>query len=243
MRDVIVIGGGCWGYHHVSRLLRARDTGLTQFRHLLVVDHALETRVKDELGTHPDVRHIHAEWDQFLRGFIEDADDEADGTSGDHIIPAPLAPHLFQHWLLHALTVQLAPRTVRSEPVRHTFEQPFVKLGQDGALYFSFADWLCPAACTEPERCPATRGPRTWEQSRFLRAQAQAWPDVSALIVLVCEQIALGVASVSVRQLRAEREQVLTLARARQTPLTILIATVSACHGAMGQIEIQAPLA
>src|SRR2546429_172289 len=50
MRDVIVIGGGCYGTVYARQLAEAKDKGRAAYRRVIVVDRDARCRAKDELG-------------------------------------------------------------------------------------------------------------------------------------------------------------------------------------------------
>src|SRR5438034_778366 len=50
MRDVIVIGGGCYGTFYARQLAKAKDKGRAAYRRVIVVDRDARCRAKGELG-------------------------------------------------------------------------------------------------------------------------------------------------------------------------------------------------
>jgi hypothetical protein len=235
--SLIVIGGGCYGHLHATRLLTANRRGQIAFDRVVIVDREETHKARRAIGDRPDVRYVAADWDAFLREYLADPD----ATADDHLVPAPLAPHLLANWLLAALQADLPTRSVRWETVTHTVDQPYARHGRDGAFYVSFADWICPVECTEPAICPAIRSPRTWEQAAFLRERLGGDPAVADLAIFVCRLLTGGIGTVPVAELHAARARFRALAEARpDTPLTCLVATVSACHGAIAQLAIGA---
>jgi hypothetical protein len=236
LRQLIVIGGGCYGRLHATRLLAAKDRGRIAFERLVVVDRSSLHAAREAVGDRPDVTYVTADWDAFLATHLADAA----STRDDHLVPAPLAPHLLANWLERALREDLPQRTVAPERVSHTFDQPYARHGADGAFYFSFADWVCPVSCTEPATCPAIRAPRTWEQADFLAAFVAGRPDVAGLATFVCRQLTSAIGTVAVSELHAARAHLRAAAEASpDAPLTFLVATVSACHGALGQLAVR----
>ena len=235
MRHLIVIGGGCYGRLHATRLLAAKDRGLIAFERLLVVDREARHLAYEAVGDRADVDYVTADWGAFLKAYMA-----ASAVADDHVVPAPLAPHLLADWLEAALREDLPGRTVASERVSHTFDQPYARHGADGCFYFSFADWTCPVSCTEPATCPAIRAPRTWEQARFLRELVQGNAAIAGLATFECRQLTSAIGTVAVGELLAARERLRAAAEARPAePLTFLVATVSACHGAIGQLGVR----
>src|SRR5438876_162725 len=50
MRDVVVIGGGCYGTFYAGQLAKARERGKAHFRRVVVVDRDPACRARAELG-------------------------------------------------------------------------------------------------------------------------------------------------------------------------------------------------
>ncbi|MEP7105622.1 MAG: hypothetical protein ABI838_07230, partial [Chloroflexota bacterium] len=125
--DFAVIGGGEFGTYHARQLLKAgagrvlvvdRDPGCAAFRTLT--------------GIEPVV----AEWSPFLVEWLETA------RPDDHLVPAPLAPHLLWQWLAEASDLGPCP------PPRG-WRLPYEVAGAAGEVFLSAAAWMCPATCVE----------------------------------------------------------------------------------------------
>lgn len=227
-RTIVVIGGGWWGHLHATRLLTARERGKSAFRRLLVVDRLVDHAVKRALGGHPDVTLAVGDWDAFLAGWIGRA-----SAPGDLIVPAPIAPHLFFNWLVGRLRSD-APCDVAVEPVSDALGTPFDLAGDQGERFGSFAEWRCPVSCLEPAVCPAIRRPRTWEMAEHLTGR---WPASDVLEVFVARHHAWGIATVPVESLWEASGRLKGHVEARAA-FTLRVATVSACHGVVGQARV-----
>lgn len=228
-KSIVVIGGGCWGHQHASHLLKAKAKGKTAFRRLIVVDRNAEHQVSREIGERPDVTVVQADWGSFLTGYVPVA------GPGDLLVPAPIAPHLIFDWLLERLAGQIGARCERvPAPAVGT---PFDRGGANGERFISFAEWRCPASCLEPAICPAIRAPRTWEVADTLQGQVDR---VDSIELFVARHHAWGIATIPFATMvdavgRLERWQV------TGRPSTHRIATVSACHGIVGQFVLHPP--
>lgn len=75
LRDIAVIGGGCYGTFYAGQLAQALDRGKLSYRRVLVVDHDPGCRATRELPPRADRRVIAEDWDQFLDRFLV-VDDE-----------------------------------------------------------------------------------------------------------------------------------------------------------------------
>src|SRR6266480_727710 len=54
MRDVAVVGGGCYGTFYAGQLAKAKERGKARFRRVVVVDRDRACRARLELGETPD---------------------------------------------------------------------------------------------------------------------------------------------------------------------------------------------
>src|SRR6266446_2109382 len=100
MRDVAVVGGGCYGTFYAGQLVRAKERGKARFRRVVVVDRDPACRARVELGEAPDRVFVAREWDDYFRELLGGATPAAAGEPRDYIVPSPLMPHLMFQWLL-----------------------------------------------------------------------------------------------------------------------------------------------
>ena len=54
MRDVVVIGGGCYGTFYAAQLSKALTKGKARFRKVIVVDRDPRCRARLQLGAAPE---------------------------------------------------------------------------------------------------------------------------------------------------------------------------------------------
>lgn len=239
---IVVVGGGCYGSYYVRQLLRARERGALAWRRVIVVDRdpacMVSARVvrAAELQGAGEVEVVVADWAAFFDTWL-------DGTAraGDAIVPSPLMPHLFFHWLERRARRRWPARRVARESPDEQPGIPWQRVGDDGTRYVSFAEWICPVNCVEPNTCPHTRGPRDWSMPVALArrdsvaAASAAPPTVTALFR--CIHRAYGVGMIDV-------DEVLSAARALDTlgsagDVRLLVGTVSHCHGALGTLIVE----
>ncbi len=74
MRDVIVIGGGCYGTFYARQLAKAKDKGRAAYRRVIVVDRDPRCRAKVELGEAVDRAFVTREWGAYLAEYLGDAE-------------------------------------------------------------------------------------------------------------------------------------------------------------------------
>src|SRR5262245_33904403 len=98
-----VIGGGWFGTYHARQLLKAVRSGRLAGHRVMVVDRDPGCRAASELaGAGTAALLVAAEWQDFLSEWLPGAGPE------DHVVPAPLAPHLLWGWLAGELGAEPA---------------------------------------------------------------------------------------------------------------------------------------
>ena len=216
---LVVVGGGCYGSYHTRQLVKALRAARLPDQRVLVVDHDQECRAASEFEGAAEVTLLTADWGQFLRGWLAD-----EARPEDHVIPAPLAPHLLWEWLAAELGAERLPPPVGW---RLPYEQP----GRAGELYLSAAAWTCPATCVEPAHCPVLHAPRDWELADLIEQRATLLGYRPA--VFRCLHLAHGVGGVRAGDLLAARQEAASGER-------VLVATSSRCHAAVGALRVRA---
>jgi hypothetical protein len=148
-------------------------------------------------------------------------------------------PHLMADWLASRATLRWPDRAVRMEPLLAAPEVPWQRAGEDGTHYVSFAEWMCPINCIEPERCPHTRGPRSWSLPIAVREYVDAEHSRGrALEALVfhCTHRTFGVGMIDVADV-VDADAAIARGGAHRSA-SFLIGTVSHCHGALRRLAI-----
>lgn len=192
-----VIGGEAAGDFHARQLRRAVAAGAIDGEVLLV----------------------ERDWAGFLRDWLAGASPE------DHLVPAPMAPHLLWEWLADVVGAEPA------EPPAG-WRLPFETAGPPGVRFLSAAGWTCPATCVEPAHCPAIHAPRDWDLAELIeeRAAEAGWEAA----VFRCLHLTHGVGTVPVGSLLAARDRVSRLPAGTR----VLVATSSRCHAAVGGLRV-----
>src|SRR5205814_182637 len=70
MRDVSVIGGGCYGTFYAGQLAKAKQRGRADYRRVVVVDRDPACRARAELGEAPDRRFVTRDWRAYFAGSL-----------------------------------------------------------------------------------------------------------------------------------------------------------------------------
>ncbi|HKG32563.1 MAG TPA: hypothetical protein VKB22_02405 [Gemmatimonadales bacterium] len=239
-RDVVIVGGGCYGTFYTGQLLRAAERGRARFRRLLVVDRDPQCRVAREIGATERVTLVVQDWGEFFDRYLADAGSGPESAPGDAIVPSPLMPHLMYEWLVRQARRRWPARTVETTAVPAGPGTPYDVTAPDGTRYVSYADWICPTHCIEPAVCPVIRAPRTWEMADALAAVARKLDrsrPTTGPILFVCEHRVYGVGMFDVAEV-VEGDAAVATAGAKGTPIDVLVGTVSSCHGAVNLLHL-----
>jgi hypothetical protein len=236
--DVVIVGGGCYGSFYAGQLLRARERGSATWRRLLVVDRDPGCRCAAELASAEGTELVVEEWGAFFDRYLAGAAPASDPP--DAIVPSPLMPHLMYEWLLRRARARWPGRLVEPRPVPLGPGTPYDVQAPDGTRYVSFADWLCPTHCIEPAICPVIRAPRTWEMGDAMEAlvrRLDAVRPTAGPVVFTCRHRVYGVGMFDVGTV-LEGDRVVAEAGRSTGAVDILVATVSACHGAASLLHL-----
>jgi hypothetical protein len=245
MRDVVVVGGGCYGSFYAAQLAKAKERGRAGFRRVVVVDRDPACRARRELGDAADRAFVVRDWSAYFREFLGAAAPVRSGDPQDYIVPSPLMPHLMFEWVLARARERWPGRTVDVGPVPDTMDTPYDRAAPapDHTRYVSFADWICPTHCIEPTICPAIGDTRTWEMGDAVRALAgrlhAAGLPVQGPALFVCRHHVFGVGTFAVEAVLAG-DAIVRAAGEPGTAAAVLVGTISACHGAVNLLTIGA---
>jgi len=237
MRDVVIVGGGCYGTFYAAQLAKARDKKRAAFRRVIVVDKDPDCRARRTLPPSPDVEFVTRDWHDFFGTYL----DSAESGVGDHIVPSPHMPHLMFEWVLERARARWPARTVEVAPVPGQPGTPYDRSAADLTRYVSFADWICPAHCVEPATCPAIGAPRDWEMSTAIEAMADTLRKgglpVAGPALFVCKHHVFGVGTFAVDAVLAG-DRLVAETGARGSAADVLIGTISSCHGALNLLRL-----
>jgi len=148
-------------------------------------------------------------------------------------------------WVLARARRRWPGRAVTVAPVPGTLGTPYDRTAAppDRTRYVSFADWICPTHCIEPALCPAIGAPRTWEMGDALRALAERLRRDGRLVagpaLFVCKHHVFGVGTFAVEAVLAG-DRLVAEAGASGELATVLVGTISSCHGAVNLVSLGA---
>ena len=239
-RDVVIVGGGCYGTFYAGQLERARERGKAVYRRLLIVDRDPECQFARELGDDESRELVVREWGDFFDGYLEHVVPPPPAEPGDTIVPSPLMPHLMYQWLVRRAQARWPHRLIETRPVGRGPGTPYDVSAPDGSRYVSYADWTCPTHCIEPAICPIIRAPRTWEMSEAMEALTRDLDSsrpTAGPVLFVCEHRVYGVGMFEVAAVIGG-DVVVAEAGSAQSPVDVLVGTVSSCHGAVNLLHL-----
>ena len=243
MRDVVVVGGGCYGTFYAGQLARAREKGKAAFRRVVVVDRDAGCRARRELPPAADREYVIAEWSAFFDEYLGNARPAGPDAAGDFIVPSPHMPHLMFEWVLRRARARWPGRAVDVEAVPGALDTPYDRTAPDRTRYVSYADWICPTHCVEPATCPALGAPRTWEMGDAVRALGDRLTSPARPVfgpaLFVCKHHVFGVGTFAVDQVLGGDDLVARAGRDGR-PAAVLVGTVSSCHGALNLLALGA---
>jgi hypothetical protein len=239
LRDVVIVGGGCYGTFYAGQLIRAAERGKTRYRRVLVVDRDPSCRFATEIGAASDRELVVGDWGEFFDRWLDRPGDPTAGA-GDAIVPSPLMPHLMYEWLVRRARQRWPGRSVEPHPLTGPVGTPYDTAGPDGTRYVSYADWLCPTHCVEPATCPVIRAPRTWEMSEAMEELAgrlRRSAPTAGPALFVCRHRVYGVGMFDAAAV-LDGDRLVAEAGAGPGAVDILVGTVSGCHGAVSLLRL-----
>jgi hypothetical protein len=239
-RDIVIVGGGCYGTFYAGQLERAHARGRVSYRQLLVVDRDPNCQLSRELDDDPRRQLVVREWGGFFDDYLTGTSRPDTDSPADAIVPSPLMPHLMYEWLVRRARTRWPGRMIETRPLPLGPGTPYDTSAPDGTRYISFADWICPTHCIEPAICPVIRGPRTWEMADAMETLARRLElsaPTAGPVLFVCEHRVFGVGMFDVGAVLAGDATVASAGQER-SPVDVLVGTVSKCHGAVNLLHL-----
>ncbi len=235
---IVIIGGGCYGSWYAQQLQRAAVAGALHAREVVVVDRNPECRVAQRMAeaAYPalNLRLETTTWDAYLMTWLAAG---VDALANDAMVPSPLMPHLCLDWLMARTRERWPEARMSVEPLPAPPPMPWERAAPDGRHYVSFATWMCPVNCIEPERCPETRDVRWWSMPPALEAfVAGQQGALDGSFIFHCTHRRFGVGMIDAQQIAAADDAL--AAAVGEAPKRFLVGTVSHCHGALGVLAV-----
>lgn len=234
---IVVIGGGCYGSWYTQQLTRAIRRGALEAREIVVVDRDPDCLVAGRLAAgryaEAPVQVVVSAWADYLHHWL---DGGASAVAEDVMVPSPLMPHLCLDWLLERAATRWPGRAMHVRPLPATPPVPWQRAAPDGRHYVSFATWTCPVNCIEPAKCPATRDVRDWSMPVTITRFTETEPSVRGAAIFHCEHRTYGVGMIAAAAIVNADQQLASWGA--DGPCTMLVGTVSHCHGALGLLAL-----
>ncbi|MBF6614234.1 MAG: hypothetical protein IVW55_14000 [Chloroflexi bacterium] len=237
----IVFGGGCFGTHHVRHIEKGRKRGrISPDARIIVVDRNTwpPARALPEIAENRCVSFVQSDWLDYMKKCWDALSPEAEA------VPAPVAPHLAFEWLTWSLRDKLGEDAITVEPVTHEFGGlPYEYLDPVGCRYISAANWVCPTNCRAPHICPMTRDVRTWELEDRVNKYAASQSELFAAAVVFKPKFRVpGIDKLYIKEYTEARDHLLALSQEPEaTGKSVVVGTVSSCHGAVSQLRLNSP--
>ena len=213
MESFWILGAGQFGSLAARRILQQKKGC-----NVLVVDHRKDAL--DDLGNEP------------LSAIAQDAVDflsSQHGTGNEWVIPA-IPEHVAFSWLCQQLTKE-GTVTLLAAPSVLDQHIPNPLRGKGGVLYTSFATFLCPDDCNEPEGiCSVTQERR--ETNLYDLIQQIEVPGYKTLVVR-SNQLTSGVGGYQLSTLWRLLQEVRFLDK------NIIVATACRCHGVINALRFK----
>jgi hypothetical protein len=238
-RDVVIVGGGCYGTFYAAQLLRAAERGKARFCRVLVVDRDPHCQFIREIGNRPGVGLVLGDWSDFFDSYLAQERLAPSGEQ-DAIVPSPLMPHLMYQWLFRQARKRWPGRQVETRPLPVGPATPYDVGAPDGTRYVSYADWICPTHCIEPAVCPVIRAPRSWEMAEALERTTRKLDRGSPTagpVLFQCQHRVFGVGMFDVAAVLAG-DSLVRQAGGIGDPVDVLVGTISSCHGAVNLLHL-----
>ncbi len=227
------VGGGCFGSQYAQWLLRARDLGWLEFSGIRLIDHNPHCLWEQKALGGIGVELVVQDWTDYLADYLVNQL-QAPEARQDHWIPSPLSPHLLLLGFLTAARRLYPQWDWAVEPFLEQLPIPVVFPLESGSLAVSFAQWQCPVNCIEPARCPAIQQLRDWDMKTTLEMAFAQKEETCSWHILQCQHRVHGVGTIPMERIFYEFESFLEKI-SRADLKTVIVATVSGCHGLIGQ--------
>ncbi len=250
--SIYVLGGHALSLEYMERLLRAQKEDLIDFKKLYYIDDNAECIASKKIGEQAQL--IPKTYDDFLLDLIESKEAE----TNSFVIPDHTAPHVLFRLFLNLLEKKNKNIQSKVVPYNTDLKLPFQKLLDSGICALSFATWICPIDCDEPDHCPGIDNTRTWDFRKTFQdyplnldhSNSPPHPTLSpkgedeqvakSTHLFYCDQLAYGVVGISSQKLCLEWNSFDQKVKAlKKTPLSLEVATFTKCHGIIGRAEVR----
>jgi hypothetical protein len=211
---------------YIRRLFKAETAGKIRFGRIVVVDRDSSCPAAALVGDR--VRLDVTDWGEGLARHLSACD------ASDHLVPYHWAPHVLLDWLAHDLSAHGLSLQRDAEPGEPPSKPPVLRATAAGDVAMSYAEWLCPPACIEPQLCPHTRGPKWWSLAGDLATAERSF-------VFPCMHLAYGVGTIPVSTIFALRDRIIDVVRRGGIgpEASAWVGSASHCHGLAAKVKLK----
>lgn len=228
--NILVLGGHGLASNYIERLLKAKNEDLVTFEKLYFTDPNPANPCVKKWGN--DAVFLHGEYHEVILKILNgELLIEASDTL---VIPDHTAPHVFLKLFL-SLIEEKKNFDCTIAPFNETFNLPLFKKLDSGIVALSFANWVCPLECEEPDICPMIENKRTWNFETYLKEHLKD-SENNTNHFFFCEQYALGVGGIPMATLLNEWKK---LEGKLRDGFSFVVATYSKCHGIIGEARLK----
>lgn len=242
---IYVLGGGPLACRYLQELSEAQSAGELSYSKLHFVDPSSEPPALEKFGE--KAHFIENTYTAFLEEMIKAH--QGSGLEAGLLIPDHSAPHVLfqvfldlirQHEIYRDRIIRITPFPDPNHPSGEFPKTPFLKTFDSGICAVSYANWVCPVECEEPNICPAIKDPRTWNfNETFAHYTKDHHTDPTLSVHLFsCLQLVRGVAFIPMDHIFHEWNR-LVHKMEHEKKVNLFVATFSKCHGIIGTARIE----
>ena len=156
----------------------------------------------------------------------------------DAIVPDHTAQHVFLKVFLDLVAAH-GKYKAQLIPLEEGPNTPFLRKAENNAIWaISYATWTCPSECPEPEICPHTKEPRSWDCGETLKPRQATSNNKTATHLFACAPLYQHIVQIPGASI-CQKIQVFEKSLTENPPEKVIVGTHSHCHGIIGHFSIE----
>lgn len=247
--NIYILGAHKLATSCYKKLLQAQKDGHLEFKNIYLIDPDKNCYFSTEFA--PSLPHSHAPsplitktYPQFILNYVEGQNNY---NEKDILIPDHTAKHVFLQVYLQIVKQKFPKLTTELSPFKSDFKPPFIHKSENDAIWaISYATWICPPDCDEPEICPHIEDTRTWDFNeslgklfdQILNQESTRRLSTQSIHRFPCTQLYAEIAQIPFPKIIKEISEFIYKLQ-NDPPQKVIVATHSHCHGILGQFEIK----
>ncbi len=158
----------------------------------------------------------------------------------DILVPDHTAKHVMLQAYMALAKAILPQAKVELSPLDWPLATPFVhKAENDALIAMSYATWMCPADCHEPQICPHTQKNRDWDFNTALPPVYQALKKQNVVSYdFACQPLHAEISFIPMIYIHKQFLDFQKRLNALVSTQTFAVATHSHCHGIVGGLQV-----